>query len=70
MTKLKVQQEWETKDVEDMFSDFCNLTDENSARENAHAYYFRCRNAGDRMFEAELKAEGYEQALLDILKNK
>ena len=60
--------EWTPEDISDFLSDFCSVSDENSIHIRASDIYQDRRNSGLSMLQAQNYADGYEQALLDILK--
>ena len=62
--------EWTPEDISDFLSDFCSVSDENSIHIKASDIYQDKRNSGWSMEQAQYFAEGYKQALLDILKQK
>lgn len=67
---LQEVKEWNSQDITDFMSDFANVTDENTAHQRAKEVALERMNKGYDEEEAWDYAEGYEQALLDILKQR
>jgi hypothetical protein len=68
--RVTVEQEWDEKNVTDFLSDFCSVTDENSIHQKSKEIQKEYIEKGYKKWEAELIAEGWELALLNILKQK